>query len=65
MYIFGVPAWFFLAVAVVSLFLGIGLRRYLDYRKVRAEQMHREELKELKKQLKRNKKHAKKSKGKK
>ena len=65
MYIFGVPAWFFLAVAVVSLFLGVGLRRYLDYRKVRAEQMHRDELKELKKQLKRSKKHAKKTKGKK
>lgn len=62
MEILGVPAWFFAAVAIVSLFLGVGIRQYLDRRKVHEERVHREEVKALKKRLKYEKKHAKKPK---
>ncbi len=44
MEILGVPAWFFAAVAIVSLFLGVGIRQYLDRRKVHEERVHREEV---------------------
>ncbi len=62
MELLGVPAWFFAAVAILSLFLGVGIRQYLDRRKIREERTHREEVKALKKRLKYEKKHAKRGK---
>ena len=58
--IFGVPAWLFLGIMLLSLFLGVGLRKYLDRRKEREARAYREQVKEMKRKLRRDKKRAKK-----
>ena len=62
MEIMGVPGWLFAAVAIVSLLLGVGIRKYIDGRKAREELRHREEVRALKKRLKYEKKHQKRDK---
>ncbi len=63
MTILGIPGWLFAAVAAVSLVLGMFLRRYMEGRRAREEQAHREQVREMKKRLKRDKKKAKRMKG--
>ncbi len=58
--IFGVPAWLFLGIMLLSLFLGVGLRKYLDRRKEREARAYREQVKEMRRKLRRDKKRAKK-----
>lgn len=59
---FGIPLWLFGICAVCSLFVGIGIRRWIERRKIREEMEIKEKAKELRKQQKRHKKIARKAK---
>lgn len=59
---FPYPSWFYIVTCVAALVIGIGIRRYLDRKKMRENERQKKELEDYKKAQKRFKKQMKKAK---